>query len=76
MRFYYYCLKIGRKLWRAKAHKLAESGSKAIRTDGIIKVERATELCSVVVKTLKSGKEELLANPAKAGDAKLQVPTI
>ena len=64
------------KLWQTKAHKLAESGSKAIGTDGIIKVERATELCSVVVKTLKSGKEELLANPAKAGGAKLQVPTI
>lgn len=64
------------KIWQTKAHKSAESGSKAIGTDGIIKVERATELCSVVVKTLKSGKEELLANPAKAGGAKLQVPTI
>ncbi len=64
------------KLWVAKVQKSAESGSKVIRTDGIIKVERATELCSVVVKTLKSGKEELLANPVKAGGAKLQVPTI
>ena len=59
------------KLWLGKVQKSAESGSKAIRTDDIIKVERATELRSVVVKTLKSGKEELLANPAKAGGAKL-----
>ena len=54
------------KLWRAKAHKLAESGSKVIRADGIIKVERAIELCSVVVKNLETRKGGAFGKPGES----------